>query len=84
VSRDIFSYFRQNFFQFLPLFCPLLSIKSNKNLFGSTRFHTLSQIKLILAGLGFHIKLQMIKMKNVTPHGRGGVSHRVIKVSRII
>jgi hypothetical protein len=55
-------------------------MKSNKNLFGSTRFHTLSQIKNILAGLGFHIKLQMIKLQNVTPHGGwGGVSHRVTK-----
>jgi hypothetical protein len=31
----------------------------------------ISQIKLTLAGLGFHIKLEMIKLQNVTPHGGG-------------
>jgi hypothetical protein len=35
-------------------------MKSKKNLFGLI-FQTLSQIKLVLAGLGFHIKLQKMK-----------------------
>ncbi len=39
-------------------------MKSNKNLFGSTRFHTLSQIKIVLLGL-VSIKLQMIKFQKV-------------------
>ncbi len=70
--------FWSKIFYFWPLPWPLLIIKSgvkwNKKLFGS-RIHTLSQMKLVLAALGFHMELQMIKLqrsKNVTPQGGGG------------
>jgi hypothetical protein len=51
-------------------------MKSKKNLLDS-RFHTLLQIKLALAELGFHFERQMMKLqkvKKMSRHTGGGGS----------
>ncbi len=63
VSRDIFLLILKQNFLVLATSLATFKYEINKNLFDSTRFHTLSQIKLVLAGLGFHVKLQMIKLQ---------------------